>query len=507
MLPPSKLEKAAMSTYITGAMLYDLIQCPHRVTMDLFGDLSKRDEPNPFVQLLWEKGGLYEKEVIAGLNIPFLDLSLYAGEEKERLTTEAMARGEPLIYGGKIKANDLLGNPDLLRKQETGYVAGDIKSGSGQEGDSGDDDDEGKPKKHYAVQIALYTDILEQKGLSAGRKPFIWDIHGKEVVYDLEAPQGVRNPASLWTVYQEALSQARLIASKLAKTLPAYSGVCKMCHWYSACISELKERDDLTLLPDLGRTKRDVMIGEIPTLAAFAKEDIKRFLTEKKKTVFKGIGPESLAKLHVRAQLVKQVDPKPFLTQPISLPFFDKEIFFDIETDPMRDICYLHGFVERNKGDNKSEKYIAFFMNDISEAEEEKAFKGAWQYLQDMQPCVIYYYSKYERTIWRKLQARYPNICSSEALEALFDPHRMIDLYFDVVKKFTEWPTRDHSIKTLAKYLGFGWRDIHPSGAASIEWFDRWIKTGDTTIKQRILDYNEDDCRATRVLLDGIRAI
>ena len=26
-------------------------------------------------------------------------------------------------------------------------------------------------------------------------------------------------------------------------------------------------------------------------------------------------------------------------------------------------------------------------------------------------------------------------------------------------------------------------------------------------LKQRILDYNEDDCRATRVLLDGIRGL
>ena len=29
----------------------------------------------------------------------------------------------------------------------------------------------------------------------------------------------------------------------------------------------------------------------------------------------------------------------------------------------------------------------------------------------------------------------------------------------------------------------------------------------DMSVKQRILDYNEDDCVATRVLLDGIRAL
>lgn len=75
------------------------------------------------------------------------------------------------------------------------------------------------------------------------------------------------------------------------------------------------------------------------------------------------------------------------------------------------------------------------------------------------------------------------------------------------MKKATEWPTRDHSIKTLAKFLGFSWRDTHPSGAASIEWFDRRIQTADTTVKQRILDYNEDDCVATRVVLDSIRSL
>jgi hypothetical protein len=50
---------------------------------------------------------------------------------------------------------------------------------------------------HYAVQVALYTDILERKGLSASRKPFIWDIHGHEVVNDFNAPKGPKNPASV----------------------------------------------------------------------------------------------------------------------------------------------------------------------------------------------------------------------------------------------------------------------------------------------------------------------
>lgn len=134
----SVLAKGA-SIPITATMLYDLVHCPHRVTMDLFGDPAERDEVSPFVQLLWERGSLFEKEVIEGIEVPYVDLSQYAGEEKERLTLAAMERGEPLIYGGRISAGDLLGDPDLLRLEGDGYVAGDIKSGAGEES-TGDDE-------------------------------------------------------------------------------------------------------------------------------------------------------------------------------------------------------------------------------------------------------------------------------------------------------------------------------------------------------------------------------
>ncbi len=46
-----------------------------------------------------------------------------------------------------------------------------------------------------------------------------------------------------------------------------------------------------------------------------------------------------------------------------------------------------------------------------------------------------------------------------------------------------------------------------PSGAASIEWYHRWVETRDVAIRQRIFDYNEDDCTAMRVLLDAVQKL
>ena len=205
--------------------------------------------------------------------------------------------------------------------------------------------------------------------------------------------------------------------------------------------------------------------------------------------------------------LLTDPNAKPYLKAPVMLPASDVEFFFDIEVDPLRGFTYLHGIVERRGGDSANERFIAFFTDDETPEAEREAFAQSVAYLNSVPSATIWYYSKYERTLYRKLQARHPEVCSSEVIEELFNPARAIDLYNDVVTKATEWPTNDQSIKTLAKYLGFSWRDTNPSGAASIEWFDRWVRERDPAMKARILDYNEDDCKATRVLLDGIRAL
>jgi predicted RecB family nuclease len=351
------------------------------------------------------------------------------------------------------------------------------------------------------VQLALYTDILEQ----VGRRAFVWDIRGDEVAYDFMELCG-KKQRRLWDDYEEALAEARRIVSRATETMPAYASACKNCAWYTACLKILEAANDLTMIPELGRSKREVLIDRIGSVRELAEINPADYM-KGNKTVFTGIGPGTLQKFHARAKLLAAPGGKAFLRAPVSFPAAELELFFDLEVDPMRDICYLHGFVERRRGDNGTEQFVSFFSGEPTPEAEEHAFAAAWRYLQAAQPSTIYYYSKYERTGYRKLRSKYPHVCTEADVEALFDPTHAVDLYYNVVLKATEWPTRDYSIKTLAKHLGFKWRDPHPSGAASIEWFDRWVITRDAAARQRILDYNEDDCRATRVLLDGIRAL
>ena len=273
-----------------------------------------------------------------------------------------------------------------------------------------------------------------------------------------------------------------------------------------AASPQLTAADDLTLIPFLSRSDRDAMRDTIPTIAAFAAINPDGFINGKK-TVFAGMGADRLRQLQARAVMLKGSPPKPYLREPVTLDVFPIELFFDIEVDPLRGICYLHGFVERHNADNATERFVPFSSRgaDVgSRARRLRRCPGLSCHACRRRDLLLFEVRAHDLP---QAQQKYPDICTPEDVERLFEPPRAVDLYGDVVRKATEWPTRDHSIKTLAKYLGFTWRDTHPSGAASVEWFDRWCRERKPEIRQRILDYNEDDCRATRVLLDGIRSL
>jgi len=486
---------------ITASMLYDWMFCPHKVYSDLFGDKALKEQPNAFMKLLWEKGNLFETKTMNEIGILYTDLSHLNGKDREQATIDAMNRGDQLIYSGRIRYKNLLGIPDLLRRDKDGYLAGDIKSGAGDEGAS--DLENGTPKKHYAMQLAFYTDILEKTGFLSKRSPFIWDISGREIEYNLDLPANSKTSETLWQIYQQSIEGVKGIVDGKEKTTPAYSSRCKLCHWRSHCKKALIANQDLTLIPGLGRSTRDKMIGRVKDIEDLAGKDIGPFL-KGKKTIFRHIKANTLKKFQKRATLLSRPNSRPVIQGNLSLPESNVELFFDVETDPMRDICYLHGFWLRISQGEPQEAYFAFFADNPTDDEERDAFEQAVEFIRSHQPCLIYYYSKYERTIWRKLQQKYPDVITSMELESFFSAQNSVDL-FEVVNKKTEWPTYDYSIKTLAQYLGFSWRDEDPSGASSIEWYHRWVNSKNEQIKKRILDYNEDDCIATRVLLDGIR--
>jgi hypothetical protein len=80
--PPRTPPAWGSTMTVTASILYDLVQCPQRVALDAFGDQADRDEINPFVRLLWERGALFERETIAK-HQSFTDLSKAGDSDRE----------------------------------------------------------------------------------------------------------------------------------------------------------------------------------------------------------------------------------------------------------------------------------------------------------------------------------------------------------------------------------------------------------------------------------------
>ncbi|MFC1749652.1 TM0106 family RecB-like putative nuclease [Pseudomonadota bacterium] len=495
--------------YITASKLYDYLQCPHRVWRDIYGPQDEKiEETNPFVELLWEKGVQHEEEIIGRIG-EFVDLGEGPLDERFNQTLEAMKAGTPLIYQGVLKHENLLGIPDLLSKLPDGtYMPIDIKSGMAFEGGDKETCNEGKPKKHYAVQLCLYNELLKHLGFATHFNGKIIDIQGNEVMYDLKAPMGVRTPMTWWEYYEKIKKHVEFLLSNQDKNKPAMAGVCKMCPWYNSCKKWWEENDDLTRVFYLGRGIRDTINDDLMISKTYELLDvnIEDVMSQKKKDkhFLYGIAEPSLKKMIRRANILVNTE-KPVLYEPVDFPVVSYELFFDIENDPTQEFVYLHGVYERTKD---GERFLDFTAKELGEEAEKQAWQEFWAYIDSLpeNDFAVYYYSHHEKTTYKKMQKQYTDVISEEKLAAFFDNSNVIDLY-NIIQKKTDWPLGSYSLKALAVYLGFSWRDDTPSGALSIQWFNDYLEKKDPKILERILLYNEDDCKATMVLKDALEKL
>jgi uncharacterized protein len=490
---------------ISATDAYNHTICPTRPWLDVRGDPDRRDPASEFAEMLWAHG-LNHEAAIATVVGPFTDLSKLPKAARPQATLEAMRRGDHLIYQGRLVTDGRIGEPDFLERTANGkYRPMDAKAGAGLEGE---DDEVGRLKKPYAVQLAHYYAQLEELGFAdSSREAAVVDGGKVRVPYPLDDLTSVRSNATWMQFYQGVAVALRESLGQASPPRPALSATCKQCHWCTFCKEQVIASDDLSRIAELGRSKRDVMVGSFGTVADLAAGNVDAYMNGPKKTVFRGIGPDTLRKFHARAVLLSTPGARPYLKADPALPVARRDILFDIEADPLRNggFVYLHGCVERLSGIQASARFKPFVTPDISGEAEQEAFRGCWEYLKGCLPdSVIYYYAPYEKVSYRKLADRYPTVCSVEDVDEFFANPNVIDLYA-VIRRCTEWPVSDMSVKTIAKHCEFNWRDSNPSGAASIQWFHDWVKTGDQAILDRITAYNEDDCLAMGVVLDGVR--
>jgi uncharacterized protein len=179
----------------------------------------------------------------------------------------------------------------------------------------------------------------------------------------------------------------------------------------------------------------------------------------------------------------------------VDLPESHIELYFDIESDPLRDFDYLFGILKVSKD---GEEYIPFFAE--SPEQEAEMWREFVEFIEQHIDAPIYHYGWFEEEVVRRFGAKYGiGEIAREALE-----RNMIDL-LAVIRPAVIFPLSFYSLKDIAQYIGFNWRAEDASGANSVLWFEEWLKKKTPRLMQKILEYNEDDVIATYKLQRWVR--
>ncbi len=467
---------------ISARDLYNFTKCLYRVYIDSNGSQKEKGEVSEFTKLLWEMGLQTEREVLGSLGEkPVTDLSIYYGEQAWEKTLEAMKKGDELIYQAYLVEGRYHGRPDLLIRREDGkskwgeyyYEAIDIKAGKGWE------EKEGRPvkfKEHYAYQMMFYRELLQ--AIQGYVPPTARIINVEQEIEEFD-------PALFVNDYREAKAEVEKLVAGDETSEPVLGSHCLQCEWFKHCEEWVEKASDPTKIFYIGSTKFGLKRVGLNTVSDIARMDIRKYL----KSPFKvpRMGERSLERAKERAQVV--LSGKPRIRPGYSFPGVEKEIYFDIEDDPTRGVTYLYGFWELKRGQEPHYRY--FFA--LKPEDEELTIRKFWEYLRITDNVVYYVYSHKERTTLKKLMEKYgldPDV---------FEKYRKdeYDLYQKLVVEYSDWPIFSYGLKFICKEIGFSWRDPDPSGVNSIVWYNEYLTDPSRQdIVDRILKYNEDDCKA-----------
>ena len=192
---------------------------------------------------------------------------------------------------------------------------------------------------------------------------------------------------------------------------------------------------------------------------------------------------------------------KPILRAPGHFPPPDKKynLYFDFEatetfTKDNVSFVYLIGIWDKEK-----DKYVSFVAK--TPEEEIKIFEQFYDYIPDFSQTVLYHWTEYEVRKMKKLAAAHPQ--DSAKLQALCSICH--DLKVSVNNAFY-LPAPSFSLKAAAPAFGFHWRQDDCGAMDSMVYFTGWLKTGNEELLQKVLMYNEDDCKAMLDLENKLKA-
>lgn len=460
--------------FLTAEHFYKFFQCPHWIWYDIYADAKRKKHIPPILELLYKGKLANPSETIKKFKeFEQIKPEQYKDLEEAFLATLELMKQGKNIYHGVLMHEDWVGMPDLLEARpfdsaqgersafgDWYYVVYDIQS-------SLDLRDE------YKFQLVFYSLILERLQGVKPKEAFVIDPNG--------------NTRSF--LVDDFVNQFHITREQIEKILngekpaPFLKSGCKRTPWYSLCLEGSKECNDVSLIFRISQAdqRRLYDIG-IRTVGQLADADVNDLQTKLEDWTF-----DKLVRFNNQAKSL--VSQEPLILRKGNFPDVKYEIYFDIESDPTKDIHYLLGVLVKDTNSG-AEEYKYFFAE--NKEEESLMWKKFLDFLAELDDFVIYHYAYLEKVVFDVFSLKYG---APSALISKFKENT-IDLYDQTVDSVI-LPLYFYSLKDVAGYIGYKWDDPEAGGAESVVWYNEWLDKKDDKILKKILKYNEDDVRAT----------
>jgi len=469
---------------LTAQLLLNYQRCARRAFLDVYGDPGQQEPPSDFLLKLIQDSHHHQQAVLADQTwtrprYPEGDWAAAA-----EATLALMAAGAEQIYQGVLVSEDpsgltLMSSPTLLTKQpgrskwgDWLYVPTDIKLSK-------------RPKLEYQIVVAFHVQVLAT--VQEAWPEVAWLYLRRKGSYAVDLWHALpQMQASLTSLRQMLLDQQEpevFIARNR----------CSLCSWFEHCHDVAQSQRHLSLLPGVTPTRYLTLQQlELTTVKSLAIAEPARL------EPLPGFGAEVATKLVRQAQAILTNQALPLFDPGVGpqLPTATVELYFDIEAEPELNLAYLHGVLVVDR-EAKTQTFHGLL------AENPDAEGQAWQQFLELvhayPTAPIFHFCAYEVQTVERLAKRYPT--PSAQIKPLLK--RFIDLHEWVVQTVT-LPVESYTLKLIARWVGFQWRDSKANGAQAIYWYNQWLQTGDRAFLETILRYNEDDCWATYRLKDWL---
>lgn len=460
---------------ITASTVYIYVVSPFNVFCDLFVPETEKDPVPEYQKLLFQRGTEHEQQVRTQMYPDSVPLSFTTREEGFRLLLESCYKGVRALTNMPVffLPENLYGEPDVLERNDTHesvfgkfyYSVKEIKLAK-------------NIREEHIMETAFNNYLI---GKVQGFTPETFTIINRDAE-ELELPFNAHKD-SLRTILEDI---AQIMKGK--QVTPTVGDLS--FPWENYGMKTAKRIREISLIPDVGKIKKARLFqAGITTLEDMANAEVRKLRIG-------GISTKSLERWQLSAQALLQ--NKRIVLEKPRLPVAKTEIFLDLEgTDVFLSegsevkVDYLIGIVVR---ENDYDKYAPFFANNPNE--EQQILQQFLKLAGARKDLVIYHYSSYEKA---RLKALFDKYGTSETLR-MHVLDRMIDL-LPLLKRSVVLPTHSYSLKPVAKLLGFSWRD-EIGAQDSIVLYFRYLEDNDQERREKITNYNEDDCRATVVVKD-----